>query len=47
VWGHVYWTVLSKFHTYIFKGMLDYFFKESVRSAKADSLKTGPVPTKA
>jgi uncharacterized protein YbjT (DUF2867 family) len=47
VWGHVYWTVLSKFHTYIFRGMLDYFFKESVRLVKTDSLNTGPVVTKA
>ena len=47
VWGHVYWTVLSKFHTYIFRGMLDYFHKKSVQSIKPDSLNTGPVPTKA
>jgi len=38
---------MSKFHTYIFTGMLDYFFKESVQSVKTDSLKTGAVPTKA
>jgi hypothetical protein len=31
VWGHLYWFVLSKFHTYIFKGMLTYFFKEVTR----------------
>ncbi len=47
VWGHVYWTLLSKFHTYIFRGMLDYFFKESVQSVKTDKLNTDPVPTKA
>ncbi len=47
VWGHVYWTLLSKFHTYIFRGMLDYFFKESVQSIKTDGLNSGPVPTKA
>ena len=29
-WGRVYWFVMSKFHTYIFKGMLDYFYKKSV-----------------
>ncbi len=46
-WGQVYWTLMSKFHTYIFTGMLDYFFKESVQSVKTDSLKTGAVPTKA
>lgn len=47
VWGHVYWNVLSKFHTYIFKGMLSYFFKESVQMVKTDGLNSGPVPTKA
>lgn len=47
VWGHVYWSLLSAFHTYIFRGMLDYFFKKSVQSVKTDSLKTGAVPTKA
>ncbi len=29
VWGHLYWYLLSKFHTYIFKGMLDFFYKSS------------------
>ena len=33
VWGHLYWFVMSGFHTYIFKGMLKFFYKESVRSA--------------
>jgi uncharacterized protein YbjT (DUF2867 family) len=47
VWGNVYWTVLSKFHTYIFKGMLNYFFKESVHLVKTNGSNTGPVPTKA
>ena len=46
-WGQVYWTLMSKFHTYIFTGMLDYFYKESVQSVKTDGLKSGPVPTKA
>ena len=45
VWGQLYWTLLSKFHTYIFKGMLDYFFKESVHSVKAVASVT--VPNKA
>ncbi|NIQ01806.1 MAG: DUF2867 domain-containing protein, partial [Nitrospinaceae bacterium] len=35
VWGQLYWTVLSKFHTYIFKGMLDYFSQDAVKSVKA------------
>ena len=43
MWGHVYWTLLSKFHAYIFKGMLDYFLRESVHSVKTG----GPIPTKA
>lgn len=47
VWGHVYWTLLSKFHTYIFRGMLDYFFKESVQSVKPDGMNTDTVPSKA
>ncbi|MDH3255982.1 MAG: SDR family oxidoreductase [Nitrospinota bacterium] len=47
IWGHVYWTLLSKFHTYIFQGMLDYFYKESVQSVKTDRLNTGALPTKA
>jgi uncharacterized protein YbjT (DUF2867 family) len=47
IWGHVYWTVLSKFHTYIFKGMLNYFFKESVQSYNSDTLNVSPVSPKA
>lgn len=47
VWGHVYWRVLSKFHTYIFRGMLDYFYKDSVRSAATHPAAPGPIPTKA
>ena len=47
VWGHVYCTVLSKFHTYIFRGMLDYFYKESVRAIKSNALNTSPVSSKA
>jgi len=31
-WGKIYWSVLSKFHTYIFKGMLDYFYREATIS---------------
>ena len=27
-WGNLYWMVLSKFHSYIFKGMLDFFKKK-------------------
>ena len=29
----MYWFVMSKFHTYIFKGMLDYFYKKSVQAS--------------
>jgi hypothetical protein len=47
VWGHVYWTLLSKFHIYILRGKLNYFDKVSVQSIKTDSLNTGTVPTKA
>jgi uncharacterized protein YbjT (DUF2867 family) len=47
VWGHVYWTLLSKFHTYIFKGMLKHFFRESVQFEKNGQIEPGPVPTKA
>ncbi len=47
VWGHVYWRLLSKFHTCIFKGMLDHFFVESVRSAGTGKADPGRVPTKA
>ena len=47
IWGHVYWTLLSKFHTYIFKGMLDYFFRESVQLSNPDPPETSPVSTKA
>jgi len=47
LWGHVYWTLLSKFHTYIFRGMLDYFFKESVQSERVNIQNTDPVSTKA
>ncbi|MFQ5717148.1 MAG: SDR family oxidoreductase [Nitrospinales bacterium] len=27
-WGHAYWLLLSKFHSYIFKGMLAHFYRE-------------------
>ncbi len=47
VWGHIYWTLLSKFHTYIFRGMLDYFFKESVQLAYPNHSNPTPVSTKA
>ena len=47
VWGRVYWSLLSKFHTYIFRGMLKYFYKESVQSEKIELQNTGPVSTKA
>jgi hypothetical protein len=29
-WGNLYWFSLSKFHTYIFKGMLESFRKEAI-----------------
>ena len=29
LWGNLYWIVLSKFHSYIFKGMLEFFKKKS------------------
>ena len=44
IWGQMYWTVLSKFHTYIFKGMLEYFLRQSVRAETGHS---GPLPSKA
>ena len=47
VWGHLYWKLLSKFHTYIFKGMLNYFSKQSVQSVKPDNPGSHTVPTKA
>ena len=47
IWGYIYWNLLSKFHTYIFRGLLDYFYKESVQSTKADNLNISPVSTKA
>jgi hypothetical protein len=31
-WGHLYWGSLSKFHTYIFTGMLESFRKEAVEA---------------
>ena len=31
-WGNIYWIALSNFHSYIFKGMLDYFKKQSIGS---------------
>ncbi len=30
-WGKVYWGAMSKFHNYIFTGMLDYFYNESLK----------------
>jgi uncharacterized protein YbjT (DUF2867 family) len=30
-WGRIYWAVLSKFHDYIFMGMLDFFYRESLK----------------
>jgi uncharacterized protein YbjT (DUF2867 family) len=29
-WGNLYWVVLSNFHSYIFKGMLEFFRKKSL-----------------
>jgi hypothetical protein len=31
-WGNLYWTVLSTFHAYIFKGMLEFFKKKSLQT---------------
>ena len=31
LWGKIYWMSLSKFHDYIFKGMLKYFYLESMK----------------
>jgi hypothetical protein len=28
-WGNLYWWSLAKFHTYIFQGMLQFFYKQS------------------
>jgi len=40
-WGHLYWFSLSKFHTYIFKGMLESFRKEAIGDKVSQS---EPVP---
>lgn len=29
-WGQIYWFMMSKFHTYIFKGMLNNFYRKAV-----------------
>jgi len=31
-WGNLYWMVLSNFHSYIFKGMLEFFRKKSLEA---------------
>jgi hypothetical protein len=31
-WGNLYWAVLSNFHSYIFKGMLEFFRKKSLET---------------
>ncbi len=31
-WGNLYWMAMGKFHDYIFKGMLEYFHKESANA---------------
>ena len=31
-WGNIYWSVLSSFHSYIFKGMLENFKKQSLQT---------------
>ncbi|MDP6735885.1 MAG: SDR family oxidoreductase [Nitrospinaceae bacterium] len=31
-WGHLYWGILSKFHTYIFTGMLESFRREAAEA---------------
>jgi hypothetical protein len=32
-WGNLYWAVLSNFHSYIFKGMLEFFRKKSLETS--------------
>ena len=31
-WGNLYWVILSNFHTYIFKGMLEFFREKSLQT---------------
>jgi uncharacterized protein YbjT (DUF2867 family) len=33
-WGQIYWNILSKFHTYIFTGMLAHFHKKASKAQK-------------
>lgn len=49
VWGHLYWFVLSRFHTYIFKGMLRHFEREAHveeprRTVRLQDAGTAPAP---
>ncbi len=37
-WGKLYWNVLSKFHTYIFKGMLNYFYNEATKAKQTSEI---------
>lgn len=30
IWGQLYWGILASFHTYIFKGLLKYFYRKAV-----------------
>lgn len=36
LWGDIYWRPLSKFHSYIFRRMLKFFHKESLRPAEGE-----------
>ncbi|QPJ60432.1 MAG: SDR family oxidoreductase [Candidatus Nitronauta litoralis] len=33
-WGQLYWGFMQSFHTYIFKGMLNYFYRQAVNADK-------------
>lgn len=45
--GQLYWTLLAPFHSYIFKGMLNYFLADSVQSEKSGRVTSGTLPSKA
>ena len=36
IWGRLYWAVLQRSHTYIFRGMLDYFHRQAVGHEKKE-----------
>ncbi|CAI2718963.1 SDR family oxidoreductase [Nitrospina watsonii] len=49
VWGHLYWYTLSRFHTYIFRGMLNHFEREArvpeaPQTAPVGTAKVAPSP---